>query len=143
MGPSEPLKQRSPFPSPRAGTFQILRVHLGRRVGQTPSSSGFGKALWHLPLSLGSVLMGWELGTLGSGEGEVGLRLGGQALSQGGPVLIRFHSRLSGVSHGLHHIQVWEPMEPIPIFKVWFPSSHFTDQEAQLSRIQIYVADSL
>lgn len=49
MGPSEPLKQCSPFPSPRAGTFQILRVHLGRRVGQTPSSSGFGKALWYPP----------------------------------------------------------------------------------------------
>lgn len=88
--------------------------------------------------------MGWELGTLGSGEGEVGLRRGDQAPRQGGPVLPRFHSRLSRVSHGLRHIQVWERVEPIPIFKVWFPSSHFIEnQEAQLTRIQIYVADSL
>lgn len=71
MGPSDPLNQHSP--SPRAGTFQILRVHLGWRVGWTPSSSGFGKALWLLPLCLGSAPMGWELETLGSDEGEIEL----------------------------------------------------------------------
>lgn len=87
--------------------------------------------------------MGWELGTLGSGEGEVGLRRGGQALCQGGPVLPRFHSRLSKVSHGLCHIQVWEWVEQIPIFKVWSPPSHFIDREAQITRIQVYVTGSL
>lgn len=65
-------------------------------------------------------MVGWELGTLGSDEGEMGLRRGGQALYQDGSLLTQFHCKLS--ERACHHLcpsQVWGQVALVPIFKVW------------------------